>query len=246
MLPPDRQTLFSLCAINSPAKYVAGDFFDFFAVNHHRLGLVIADVSGKGVPAAIYMAVVRTKLRDFATPDRTPAEVVAEVNRGLAQENNQDMLVSLFFGYYDAATGDLTYCNGGHNPPYIVRSGGSLETLDTTGPIVAVFPDADFANALCHLEPEDLMFLFTDGITEASDGQGGRFGEQRLERFLKGCATQPVGDICQHTIEAAIQFSAGDLADDVTVLALRETPLSCIEVPLKQTHISPTKDLLPH
>ena len=123
-----------------PAKTVAGDFFDFFFLDDHRLALVMADVSGKGIPAAIYMAVTRTKLRDFAAPDRTPAQVVAEVNRSLADENDSGMFVTLFFGYYDTRDGELVYVNAGHNPPYVVRRDGRAGAFDPTGPLVAPFP----------------------------------------------------------------------------------------------------------
>jgi sigma-B regulation protein RsbU (phosphoserine phosphatase) len=223
MLRADPEKEFTLHAINAPAKLVAGDFYDFFFVDDRRLALVMADVSGKGVPAAMYMAVVRTRLRDFASPDKTPAEVVAEVNRWLAKENEQGMFVSLFFGYYDVTTGELIYANAGHNPPYVVRAAGPLETLDPTGPLVAPFPEAKFHDAQCDLGHGDLLVLFTDGVTESGAARGGLFGEERLERLLQSAGATPVADVCRNVIQAASDFSHGDLADDATVLALRRT-----------------------
>ncbi len=231
MLPPDPDRAFALHAVNAPAKQVAGDFFDFFFVDEQRVALVMADVSGKGLPAAMYMAVARTRLRDHATADRSPADVVSEVNRRLAQENDQGMFVSLFLGYYDVPTGVLTYANGGHNPPYLVRTDGALSSLDPTGPLVAPFPSAVFRNAQCQLDPGDLLVLFTDGITEAGVPDGDLYGESRLEQLLCAGHQQPVDQLCSSLVATASDFSDGELADDVTVLALRRLPLGAVCLP---------------
>jgi phosphoserine phosphatase RsbU/P len=220
MLPPDADRPFTLHAVNAPAKLVAGDFFDFFLVDRRRLAVVMADVSGKGVPAALYMAVTRTKLRDFASADKTPAETVAEVNRCLAKDNDRDMFVTLFFGYYDTLSGELVYVNAGHNPPCLVRQDGSLETLDPTGPLVGPFADAAFEDARVVLSPRDLLVLYTDGVTEAVAPDGGFFSEERLQNLLRSLATRPAEAVCRAAIEAVRAFSPGDLADDATVLAL--------------------------
>ncbi|MHB1036001.1 MAG: SpoIIE family protein phosphatase [Pirellulales bacterium] len=211
----------SLHAVNAPAKFIAGDFFDFFFLDENRLALVIADVSGKGAPAALYMAVTRTRLRDFAFVGGTPAEVVGKVNRGLADGNEQCMFVTLFLGYYDVRTGELVYANAGHNPPYVVRQDGTWETLEPTGPLAAVFPDAVFRDAQCRLARGELLVLFTDGVTEAFSGDGDLFGEGRLEALLDADARQPVAAVCEAIVQAVDAFSQGDLKDDVTVLALR-------------------------
>jgi len=223
MLPAHVQRGFCLHAFNAPARHVAGDFYDFFFVTPDRLAVVIADVSGKGLPAAMYMAVTRTRLRDYATAQKTPAEVVAELNRDLAQENEREMFVTLFFGYYHLATGELTYVNGGHNPPCLVRREGRLETLEPTGPLVGPLAGATFDNGQCHLDRGDMLVLFTDGVTEANAPEGEMFGEKRLEAILVSSAAEPVAKICDQVIQAARDFSRGDLADDATVLALRRT-----------------------
>jgi sigma-B regulation protein RsbU (phosphoserine phosphatase) len=223
MLPPHQERGFALHAVNSPAKLVAGDFYDFFFIDDRRLALVMADVSGKGIPAAIYMAVTRTKLRDFAAPDKTPAQVITELNRSLAAENDRCMFVTLVLGYYDVSTGDLVYVNAGHNPPCLVRKTGRLDVLDPTGPLVAPYPDATFHNAQCRLDPDDLLVLFTDGVTEAGPAGGELFGEERLERLLRSSSSIPVADVCQRIIRAASDFTCGDLPDDATVLVLRRS-----------------------
>jgi len=219
---------FSLDAVNLPAKLVAGDFFDYFFVDDHRLALVMADVSGKGVPAAIYMAVTRTKLRDFASPGKSPADIVAEVNRGLAENNEHDMFASLFFGYYDASSGELVYVNAGHNPPYVVRHDGRLAILGATGPLVGPFADATFREARRRLDPRDLLVLYTDGVTEAAGADGQLFGESRLESLLQSLATRPVDEVCQGITRAVRDFSPGDLQDDATILVLgRNATVEC-------------------
>ncbi len=221
MLPPEHERGFSLHALNAPARLVAGDFFDFFFVDERRLAVVMADVSGKGVPAAMYMAVARTKLRDFAKPDRTPAQTLGDLNRCLAEENDRGMFLSAFFGHYDVETGELVYANAGHNPPYLVRGAGPWETLEPTGPLVAVFPDATFQDTCCRIEPDELLFAFTDGVTEANGASGELFGEERLERLLPEIASVTPASACEAVVNAVAAFSQGDLKDDVTVLALR-------------------------
>jgi sigma-B regulation protein RsbU (phosphoserine phosphatase) len=223
MLSPDQERGFALHAVNAPAKLVAGDFYDFFFIDDRRLALVMADVSGKGLPAAIYMAVTRTKLRDFAAPHKTPAQVITELNRSLAAENDRCMFVSLVFGYYDVSTGNLVYVNAGHNPPCLVRKTGRLDVLDPTGPLVAPYRDAIFHDAQCRLDPHDLLVLFTDGVTEARLAGGELFGEERLEGMLRSSLASPVADVCRRVIRAASDFTRGNLPDDATVLVLKRT-----------------------
>jgi sigma-B regulation protein RsbU (phosphoserine phosphatase) len=224
-LPPNATQAFALKAINLPAKSVAGDFYDFFFLDAGRLALVVADVSGKGVPAAMYMAVSRTKLRDFASRELSPAEVLSRVNRSLTLENESEMFVSMFLGYYDVRTGELIYANAGHNPPYLVRENGILDSLAPTGPLVAVFPDADFQNANCRLNPNDLLVLYTDGITEA-DRNGHLYGEERLEKMLTSSWTSSPEDLSRTIVDNAREFANGELADDATVLVLKRRALA--------------------
>ena len=221
MLPQDRQTSFLLHAVNAPAKMVAGDFFDFFFIDDNRLAVVMADVAGKGIPAALYMAVARTKLRDFAMPEKTPSQIVDNLNRCLAEQNDRAMFLSLFFGLYDVQSGELVYVNAGHNPPYLIRGGRRLETLEPTGPLVAVFPEAEYREGRCRLDPDDLLFVFTDGVTEAHEGTHELFGEERLERLLQSFAADLPASCCEVIVKTVTDFSLGDLKDDVTVLALR-------------------------
>jgi phosphoserine phosphatase RsbU/P len=223
MLPASPDRGFTLHALNDPARLVAGDFYDFFHVDQNRLALVIADVSGKGSPAAMFMAVVRTRLRDYAAPEKTPAEIIAALNASLAADNERGMFVTLFLGYYDVRSGELVYANAGHNPPYVMRCGSGFSTLEPTGPIVGVLAGAEYADEKCHIAQNDLLVLYTDGITEAHAASGPLFGEQRLEELLQSLADCPVENVCQSIIRAAGDFSKGDLSDDATVMVLKRT-----------------------
>jgi sigma-B regulation protein RsbU (phosphoserine phosphatase) len=223
MLPNEPDRSFAIHAFNQPAKTVAGDFFDFFFLDQDTLAVIMADVSGKGVPAALYMAVARTMLRDLATFDKTPAEVVTQLNQALAVENDSNMFVTMFLGYYDVVTGTLRYVNAGHNPPYVLREDGTLDHLDPTGPLVAPFYDSEFDMAECRLGCQDSLVLYTDGVTEATSADNKFYGEARLESLLRASTTHHADKICETIATSVDQFSQGDLSDDVTVLVLERT-----------------------
>ena len=208
-------------ALNRPAKFIAGDFFDFFFIDDHILSFVIADVSGKGISAAMFMAVARTMLRDNSLPSENPASVIKKVSDLLSQDNDKLMFVTMFYGHYDIRTGELRYVNAGHNPPYLIRKNGKMEELEPTGPLAAVFPDAKYTERTVYFEPDDLLVCFTDGVTEAYAADGELFGEDKLMKLLSGISTEPVGKICSLISEEVLKYSAGELKDDVTLLALR-------------------------
>ncbi len=213
---------FSLHADNEPARFMAGDFFDFWFVEDDLLALVIADVSGKGVPAAMFMAVSRTVIRNFSVPGRSPGETLAVANRVLADENNEQMFVTVFYAHYNVKTGEFIFANGGHNSPFIVRAGGEIESLGTsTGPLVGAWEDAQFGDEHRRLDPGDLLLLYTDGVTEAQNADDQLFGDIRLLKLLAETLNQPVGDICQTIIERVDEYRNHEGQDDVTLLALR-------------------------
>ncbi len=217
---PDKKE-FDLHALNLPAKFIAGDFFDFFFIEDHVLSFAIADVSGKGISAAMFMAVARTMLRDNSLPSGNPATVMKKVSDLLSQDNDKLMFVTVFYGRYDIRTGELRYVNAGHNPPYLIRKNGKMEELYPTGPLAAVFPDARYAERTVRLEPDDTLVCFTDGVTEANAGGGELFGEDRFVKLLSGLSLESVEKICSLISEEVLNYSAGDLKDDVTLLVLR-------------------------
>jgi sigma-B regulation protein RsbU (phosphoserine phosphatase) len=216
---------FSLHADNEPALFMAGDFFDFWLLDEQNLAVVIADVSGKGVPAAMFMAVARTTLRNFSTPGIGPGEVLNIANRLIVAENEEMMFVTIFYGHYHIPTGELVFANAGHNPPYLVRRSSEVICLEpSTGPMLGVFPGVSYGESRCVLEPDDLLVMYTDGVTEAQDAQDKLFGESGLIDLLKRRYKQPVGDICHAIIEEVNEHRRHEGQDDVTLVLMRRSP----------------------
>jgi len=222
-LPP--HAAFAIDGIMETAKEVGGDFFDFFMIDDRRLGIAVADVSGKGVPAALFMAITRTLVKATALFTHSPAASVTQVNQFMAADNDQMMFVTLFYGVLDLQTGVFTYANCGHNPPYLTHRGRSgLTALESTGdPALAVVEDHVYREASITLAPGDTVFMFTDGVTEAFDVDGEAFGEERLEPLIEAHASvTPVEGLGPVVLAALRDFERGaDQFDDITCLTLR-------------------------
>jgi serine phosphatase RsbU (regulator of sigma subunit) len=219
---PERKD-FEILAAMTPAKEVGGDFYDFFLIDPERLGFVIGDVSGKGVPAALFMAVSRTLLKATALRGVPPEQCLEEMNHVLTSESVSNMFVTVFYGILNTRTGEVAYCSGGHNPPYILRRDGRVEAMEMTGGLVlGVFGKATYQAKQIALEAGDGLFLYTDGITEAMDGDYNEFTESRLEACLKQGRGSALGDLIQRVVGEVKTFANGaPQADDMTMLALR-------------------------
>eukprot|EP01022_Parablepharisma_sp_SALTPOND_P011971 TRINITY_DN1527_c0_g2_i1.p1 TRINITY_DN1527_c0_g2~~TRINITY_DN1527_c0_g2_i1.p1 ORF type:complete len:989 (+),score=432.16 TRINITY_DN1527_c0_g2_i1:42550-45516(+) len=213
----------SLHATMLPAKEVGGDFYDFFELDAHRTALVIADVSGKGVPAAFFMAVSRTLLRAIAPYTDSAAACISRVNDLLAADNEEMMFVTLFYAILDTRDGSLRYINAGHNPPFLLRADGLVEHPDATrGIALAVASDMYFQEGVAQLQPGDGLFLYTDGITEATSPAEQLYGESRLAANLRQSATLPVDQIASFVVAQTKAFEAGaPQADDITCMMVR-------------------------
>ena len=213
-----------LFATMTPAKEVGGDFFDFFKIDEKRLGFVIADVSGKGVPASIFMAVSRTLLRATGMRGIDTNECLNYVNNMLCHESIDSMFVTVFYGIYNTETGLVEYTNAGHNPPYVVRADGTVDTLPMSENIVAgMFDDFTFTQSTLQLDKGDMLVLFADGATEAFNTSGEMFDEKGLETTLenKG-AGKSSHDICQEILKDVNDFSGKEpQSDDITLMAIR-------------------------
>ena len=188
ILPPPLQHDGALAAIDlhaemHPAREIGGDFYDFYPVEPSSLVVTIADVSGKGIPAALFMAVSRTVLRSVGGDDL--AARMQAANRLLSAENSASMFVTLFHGVLDLASGHFRYCNAGHNPPYLLRAACNREALKPTGIPFGIDADLPYRTGETVLRPGDALFLFTDGITEAFNPAGEEFGNARLEAALE-------------------------------------------------------------
>ncbi len=206
-----------------PAKEVGGDFYDVFRLGEHHLAITIADVSGKGVPAAFFMAVSRTLLRAVSQINEAPAECIARLNDLLSIDNRESMFVTLFYALIDVRTGQMTYTNAGHNPPYILRRDGRVESLPSSHcTALGMMEGLPYTQQEASLDRGDALFLFTDGVTEAFNPAGEMFGEAGLEALLSSIGTLPVVDIPQRAFDAVKSFEdGGPQSDDVTCIVAR-------------------------
>jgi sigma-B regulation protein RsbU (phosphoserine phosphatase) len=181
---PDRDE-FSIHAALHPAREVGGDFYDFFFIDENRLCLCIGDVSGKGVPAALFMAVTRTLIKARASEDTSTASILTRVNDEISRDNKAYMFVTLFVGILDTVTGEMIYTNAGHNPTYIRNADGNLERLDTLhGPVVGAKEGLAYKEDRIRVAKGDTILMYTDGVTEARNPEKEFFEEQRLKELL--------------------------------------------------------------
>ncbi|WP_413206693.1 SpoIIE family protein phosphatase [Rhodospirillum sp. A1_3_36] len=204
------------------AKTVGGDFYDVIPLGGDRYGIVMADVSGKGIPAALFMMVSRTILRTIAVSGDHPSACLALVNDQLATNNEGSMFVTLFYGVYDASSGQLIYANGGHNPPVVLRADGGTEALPGTGGMaLGIMEGLPFAEKTWDLEVGGGLFLYTDGVTEAVDPTLAEYGFDRLLDLLKGRTDRSPTELCTLVVEDIDRFAGTEpQADDITCLAL--------------------------
>ena len=214
---------FDIGAVMTPAREIGGDFYDFFQIDNYRMGLVIADVSDKGVPAALITMVTRALLKSAANRHDSPGACLAEVNEFLSQDNDACMFVTLFYGVLDFRDGCLRYSNGGHNPPRIIRADGAVEGLDPTGDLaLGVFAGHGFKEREISVAVGDTLFLYTDGITEACNPVNDEYGEGRLDDLLGRIGAQPSQDVVRGAVESVEKFADGAAQfDDMTCLTLR-------------------------
>ena len=220
---PEIADKLDIAASMTPAKDVGGDFYDLFRIDDERIGFVIADVSGKGIPAAIFMAVSRTLIRATGVRGGGPAECIAYSNKLLAAESVDCMFVTVFYGIININTGEINYCNAGHNPPYVLKHDGKVEPLPTMGDcMVGAIDGLPYHEATLQLEKGDALVMYTDGVTEAMNIDYQQFGEERLEETLEDVAMHN----CQEMVDAIksdVAAFAGEAeqSDDITVLTLK-------------------------
>ena len=214
---------FEIYASMTAAKEVGGDFYDFFLIDEDRLGFVIGDVSGKGIPAAIFMAVSRTLIRATGLKGMPAGECLHYANNLLCSESVSCMFVTVFYGILNMRTGELQYANAGHNPPYITRKDGSLEKVESAGDIIlGVFDDHMFTTMTTKLEPGECFLTYTDGVTEAFNSEDKEYGEDRLETLLKSLGNTQTRVIVNTIVEDVNLYSQGvPQSDDITLLSLK-------------------------
>jgi sigma-B regulation protein RsbU (phosphoserine phosphatase) len=206
-----------------PAKMVGGDLYDFFAVDEHRLFVAIGDVSGKGVPAALFMAVTKTLLKGSAQLNLDPASVLTRVNLELCLDNDSAMFTTTICALLDLTNGELTFANAGHNPALLLRRGGGVEWLahGESAPL-GCFEETCYKNHTMRLFAGDILLLYTDGVTEAVNAKDEFFSEDRLCDVFQGCQGLSAQKAVAELLQSVQKFSEGtEQFDDVTLLALK-------------------------
>lgn len=218
---PHREDV-DLYAVLDPARDVGGDLYDFFFIDDYKLCFAIGDVSGKGVPASLFMAITRTLMRAKVQKDKPVEEIVRSMNLELCQGNENSMFVTFFFGIIDLKTGKTSYCNAGHNHPYLLRADGKVELIDKThGTPLGIFEDIMYKSDEITLNKSDAIVMYTDGITEAMNEQSNLFTDQRLADFLKEYPRKSPKEITGKLLHEVKEFAGTAVqSDDITILTL--------------------------
>jgi sigma-B regulation protein RsbU (phosphoserine phosphatase) len=217
---------FEIAASMAAARQVSGDFYDFFLIDGNRLGLAIGDVSGKGIPAALFMAVSRTLLRATALQGGSPGQVLGHVNRVLLKQSHGEIFLTLLYGILDLQSGDFTFSSGGHPPPYLSSSHNAGRFLrEPRGMMLGVLENATYTDGVAHLELGDALTFYTDGVTEAENAGREFFTEKRLRSVLEGVSGRPTEQLVAKVLSDVQSFTEGlEQGDDITLLAIRFRP----------------------
>lgn len=220
---PENEEELDLAALMVPAKDVGGDFYDFFRIDDDHIGIVMADVSGKGVPAAIFMAVSRTLIRTIGLQGMDAGKCLDKANKLLSKESVDAMFVTVFYAIYNISTGELEYCNGGHNSPYIIRAGGRVEQLPVSrNCMVGVVDGLTYISENARLDIGDVLVMYTDGVNEAFNANFEEYGDTRMAQLLATLQDKS----CREIIDAQfadVKAFAGDApqSDDITLMTLK-------------------------
>jgi len=212
-----------IAGYNASCHTVGGDYYDFLTYPDGRVGLLVADVAGKGMPAALMVSSLQARVQVLFEEYTDLASRVTRLNRIIHTSCPNNRFITFFLGVLDPATGEMTYCNAGHNPPLLVRANGSVESLETTGLILGILPRSEIAQSTCKLERGDLMVLFSDGVTEASRADADEeFGEERLAATLRECVAEPAQGMIATVIRKLTEFTSGaPPADDITLVVVK-------------------------
>jgi sigma-B regulation protein RsbU (phosphoserine phosphatase) len=216
----------SLAALNLPARSVGGDYYDFLNLDGHRIGIALADVAGKGVPAALVMSVVQATLRVLSSDPEIPLpRLAAKMNHFLYRSTGSSSYATFFYAQFDERTRELRYVNAGHNPPYLMRVDGAslaVDELPAGGTVIGLFPAADYEEGTIALGPGDLLTIFTDGVPEALNPAEEEFGEERLKSLLQSVAHLPVDEISARiSVELKNWIQDAAQYDDMTFVLLK-------------------------
>jgi sigma-B regulation protein RsbU (phosphoserine phosphatase) len=214
---------FDIAGMTSPVREVGGDYFDFIQSVTDRLGVLVADVSGKGLAAALIMVTFRAYIHATVINELAMRVVMARVNRLIHDTTGGERFITTFYGLIDPENKRLLYINAGHNPPLLLRGDGTVRALDESGLPIGVFDDSRYSESVVDFLPGDILVLYTDGVTEAIDSQDESFGVERLEMIVRASSDLSAHEICRAVAAAVRDFSAdvGGPDDDLTISIIK-------------------------
>jgi serine phosphatase RsbU (regulator of sigma subunit) len=213
---------YDIAAVNLPTWAIGGDYYDYVPLGGGGLGVVVADVSGKGIPAALIMATFRAALRTEIRRHAEMPAVAAQLNRVVLESRDASRFVTAVCGVLDVPSGRFTYVNCGHNPPLLLRASGGAESLQEGGPALGLFAEGGFEAGTVRLDPGDSLVLYTDGVVEPADGRDAEFGVARLEAAVRSAIGRPATEALRAVIDATRAFSGrDDYDDDFTLVVMR-------------------------
>ena len=222
VVPPLQVAGADLAGYNATCLTVGGDYYDFFTYPNGRVAMVLGDISGRGMPASLMMAGLQARVQVLAEEPQNLAGVMNRLNKITCQNTPSNRFITFFFCVLDPATGELAYCNAGHNPPVIVRADGATEYLDGGGPVLGILPAATYAEYRVKLERRDVLAIHSDGVTGAHNSAGEEFGDERFAAVLAANRHKSAAEIVAAVTQALTDFAAGSpQADDITLVVAR-------------------------
>lgn len=226
---------FTIAGSWQPARTVGGDYYDVFKLSETELALVVADVSGKGMAAALLMSNLQATVKAHTTLESSPDELCARVNRAICKSITTGKFITFFYAVLDSAGHRLTYTNAGHNPPLLVRRDGACLRLESGGAVLGVFAGGSYESATVDLRSGDRLLMFTDGITEAADSNGEELGEERLIALLRENPEAAAAELRDTIMQRVTQFCSEDFADDATLLTVVvDRPAQVLQAPASE------------
>lgn len=212
---------FEIAAITQPLRFVGGDYYNVVAVDERQTAFCIADVAGKGLPAALLMSSLHAALQPLVSQNLSPAELCYRLNRILCELTPVGKFISFFYGVLDAKENRLTYCNAGHNPPWLIRRDGSSLELQSQGAVLGQFPQWSYRQSELRLGIGDELLLFTDGLAEADNANEELFGESRMVRVAQEHLGLSARDVMAALLNAASQHCGGQFQDDASIIVVK-------------------------
>jgi sigma-B regulation protein RsbU (phosphoserine phosphatase) len=211
-----------LAGYNAACRTVGGDYYDFFTYPNGRVAMVLGDVSGKGMPASLMMMGLQARVQVLADEPQNLAAVLNRLNKITCKNCPSNRFITFFFCVLDPATGELAYCNAGHNPPALARASGGVEYLDGGGPVLGILPIANYSEYRAKLEPGDVLAIYSDGVTEACGTNDEEFGDKQFGEVLTANREKSAADMLCAVTQALTEFTGGaPPADDITLIVAR-------------------------